>query len=379
MSRALGWIVVVLLVLAGAAYGARAYASRLMSHRALTPKTLGAATPASVGVPFSRVAIESGDRTLIAWWVKAPADSGKTAPAVLFLHGNRSSISDYPVLQRFLYRQGISSLVFDYSGFGASGGTASLKNAVVDAGRAARVFADTAGTGARKVAMGSALGATVLLQAIDSVQPHVDGIVIEGVDASVRDAAVRSGRLPAILSQAVADIGDNVTAASRARVPVLAVHSYADNRVPIGDAERVVAAVPGRAVLVRHWRRGHSAILSSTRPCDWAPVLGFVTSGALPASRIDTTNACAAENAAMVEDSIRRAAARAAADSVAARDSIAAAVRDSIAPVAARAAATKTPATKTPPATKTKTPTGTKTKAPPSNRTKTPSSKTRTP
>lgn len=371
MSRALGWIVVVLLVLAGAAFGARAYASRLMSQRALTPKTLGAATPASVGVPFSRIAIESGDRTLIGWWVKAPTDSGKTAPAVLFLHGNRSSISDYPVLQRFLYRQGISSLVFDYSGFGASGGTAALTNAIVDAGRAARVFADTAGTGARKIAMGSALGATVLLQAIDSVQPHVDGIVIEGVDASVRDAAVRSGRLPAVLARAVADIGDNVTAASRARVPVLAIHSYADNRVPISDAERVVSAVPGRAVLVRHWRRGHSALLSSTRPCDWAPVLGFITSGALPAARLDTINACAAENAAMVADSVRRAAARAAADSAAARDSIAAAAATKTSP-------TKTTTTKAAP-TKTKTPTGTKTKAPPSTRTKTPSSKTRSP
>lgn len=205
MGKAFVWFIVFLLALGALAFGGRAYATRLMSQRALTAKTLGATTPASAGVPFFRVAIESGDRTLIGWWVKAPADSGTIAPALLFLHGNRSAISDYVPLQRFLYRQGISSFVFDYSGFGASGGTASLANAVADAGRAARVFADTAGA-TRRVAMGSALGATVLLQAIDSVQPHVHGVVIESVDASVREAAVRAGHLPRLLAPALADI-----------------------------------------------------------------------------------------------------------------------------------------------------------------------------
>jgi hypothetical protein len=244
--------------------------------------------------------MQAGDRTLIGWWVRARADSGTVPPAVLFLHGNRSSISDYIPLQKFLYRQGISSLVFDYSGFGASGGSASLKNAVADAGKVARVFADSAGKGARKVAMGSALGSTVLLQAIDSVQPHVNGVVIEGVAASVRESAVRDGRLPKLIAPLVVDIGDNVTAARNVRVPVLAVHSYADNRFPFEDAQRVMSAVPSQSSLVRHWRKGHSALLSSTKTCDWAPVLTFVKAGTLPRAKVDSTDACvvAAQQAA---------------------------------------------------------------------------------
>jgi fermentation-respiration switch protein FrsA (DUF1100 family) len=166
---------------------------------------------------------------------------------------------------------------------------------VVDAGVAARVFSDTAGPDARKVAMGTALGATILLQAIDSIQPHVSGVIIEGADASIREAAVRAGHVPGRVAPFVEEIGDNVAAASRVRVPMLAVHSHADTRVPFADAERVVAAVPARVSLVRHWRPGHSAILSSSRPCDWAPVLAFIRAGALPAAKVDTTNACAAE------------------------------------------------------------------------------------
>ena len=295
MAKVLTWIVVVLVVLAAGAYGAREYATRVMDRRALSPKTLGSTTPADVQLPFTRVAMESGDRTLIGWWVRARADSGRVAPALLFLHGNRSSISDYVGLQRFLYRQGISSFLFDYSGFGASGGSPSLANAVSDAAVAARVFSDSAGPDARKVAMGTALGATVLLQAIDSIQARVSGVIIEGTDASIREAAVRAGHLPELLAPVVEEIGDNVAAASRVRVPLLAVHSRADTRVPFADAERVVAAVPSRASLIRHWRSGHSAILTSSRPCDWAPVLAFIRTGALPAAKMDTTNACAVE------------------------------------------------------------------------------------
>ena len=293
MNKALLWILGVLLVLAAAAWGGREYATGLMHRRAVTPQPMGAADPGSANLPYARVAFPSGDRTLIGWWVRAPADSTVVPPALLFFHGNSSALSDYVSLQRFLYRQGISSFVFDYTGFGASGGMPSLANAIADAGAAARIFADSAGPRARKVAFGSALGSTVLLQGIDSVQPHVSGVIIEGVAASVREAAVRDGQLPELLAPLLVDIADNVRAARRVRVPLLAIHSYADNRMPFSDAERVVDAVRGRAVLVRHWRPGHSAILTSSRPCDWQPVLDFVKTGALPATPVDTVNACA--------------------------------------------------------------------------------------
>jgi hypothetical protein len=298
MSKALGITVAALVVLVGLGFGGRAYASRAMSTRALTPKSLGAKTPAVAGLPYSRVVVASGDRTIVGWWVRANADSGKVAPAVLLLHGNHASISDFISFQSFLYRQGISSWVFDYSGFGASGGDASLQNAEADAAAVAKVFADTVGKGARKVAFGSALGATVLLQAVDSVQPFVDGIIIEGVTASVKESGVRTGRIPSYLAPLVPDVGDNVAAASRVHVPLLAVHSYADNRFPLEDARRVVAAVPANYSLIRHWRKGHAAILNSSKPCDWAPILAFVRSGALPTAKMDTTDSCVLEQMA---------------------------------------------------------------------------------
>jgi len=372
MSKALFWIVVIVAALAGLGYVGRAYATRVMSSRAVTPKTLGSATPATAGLPFSRVAVETGDRTLIGWWVRARADSGKTAPAVLFLHGNRSSISDYVDFQKFLYRQGVSSFVFDYSGFGASGGAPSLINAIADAGSVARVFADSAGKDARKIALGSALGSTVLLQAIDSVQPHVDGVVIEGVDASVKESAVRSRRLPKFVAPLLEEIGDNVSAASRVRVPLLAVHSYADERTPLEDAQKVVDAVPSRATLVRHWRKGHSALLASTRPCDWTPVLSFVRGATLPSTKFDSTNACAieaaelaaAQVAAAKADSVKAAELKAAVAKTAAAKEAAAKAAVAKSP-GAKASTTKVGTTKSPQTKSTGTKAGTRTKTPP--------------
>jgi uncharacterized protein len=336
MQKTIVWVLGGILGLAILAFGARLYATRAMSNRAVTPKALGAATPAGARIPFSRVAVENGDRTLIGWWVRARGDSGKAAPAMLVFHGNRAAISDYVDLQKFFYRQGISTLIFDYSGFGASGGTASLANAIADAGAVAKLFADSAGKTTRRTAFGTGLGATVMLQAIDSVQPHINGIVIEGVDASAKESAVRTGLLPGWIAPLVVDIADNVTAASRVRVPMLAVHSRDDARVPIADAERIVAAItpPARASLVSHWRKGHSAILASSRACDWAPVIAFVKSGVLPAAKTDTTNACVVEAARIARDK---------------------AIADSIAAVAAAAKAkTKTPVR--PPARGTKAP-----------------------
>jgi uncharacterized protein len=350
MPKPLLWILVAIVVLVGLGFGARLYATRAMQNRAVSTKALGTATPAAAGIPFSRVAIERGDRTLIGWWVRARADSGASAPALLFFHGNRSSISDYVGLQKFLYRQGISSMVFDYSGFGASGGAASLANAIADAGAVAKSFADSAGKASRRTAMGAGLGATVLLQAIDSVQPHVNGLVLEGVDASAKESAVRANRIPKLVAPLVTDVADNVAAAARARVPVLAVHSPGNARVTLDDAQRVTAAVqaPAKAAVVEHWRKTGGGILSSSRACDWAPVLVFVKSGTLPAARMDTTNACAAE-------AVRLAAEKKTADSLAA--------------VAATQAAKAAPRTKTktPPkssGTKSQTPTKTPTKRP---------------
>jgi hypothetical protein len=88
MSKVVAWLFLIVVVAGAIVYGGRVYAARAMATRAMTPRALGAATPATADIPFARLAVESGDRTLIAWWVRAQSDSANRPPALFFLHGN---------------------------------------------------------------------------------------------------------------------------------------------------------------------------------------------------------------------------------------------------------------------------------------------------
>src|SRR5678816_3292547 len=74
----------------------------------------GPETPATFGAPFERLSLASGDRTLDATLVHAAQD---TAPALLIFHGTAEAVSYWADTQALLYRHGITSMVFDYSGF----------------------------------------------------------------------------------------------------------------------------------------------------------------------------------------------------------------------------------------------------------------------
>src|SRR4051812_23449973 len=79
----------------------------------------GPRTPASVGLAFEEPRIQSGSRALRSFLVRA---QDKTAPALLIFHGNGESISNWVSALSLLQREGITTMVFDYSGFGDSDG-----------------------------------------------------------------------------------------------------------------------------------------------------------------------------------------------------------------------------------------------------------------
>ena len=65
MPKPVLWAVGAVLSLVLLGFGGRMYATRYMSQRAVTAKALGNSTPAAMSLPFTRVAVPSGDRTLI--------------------------------------------------------------------------------------------------------------------------------------------------------------------------------------------------------------------------------------------------------------------------------------------------------------------------
>ena len=269
-------VVIALVVLGVAIVPLRWYIGKRAAGELIVPARADTTTPRSLGVPYADLTLRSGDHGIQAWWVRSPAlDSA--GPAVLLFHANRSTLSDQAGIQQVLYRAGISSLAFDYSGFGASAGEPTPAALRQDALAAFAAFADSARPAGRRVLLGTSLGAAVLLDAIVDLQTGADGVVLVGAFTSARDLAVRAGRVPRLMSFLVPNLYDNVEAVSRVTKPLLIVHSTQDQVFPIDDAERLLEAAPVAKRLLRLDRGGHAAYLSSG--ADWVPVIDFIKRG----------------------------------------------------------------------------------------------------
>jgi len=78
------------------------------------------ATPEDGGVPFEDLMLSAEDGTAISAWYVPARDPA--APVLLFCHGNAGNISHRVHNLVLLNRIGVSVLIFDYPGFGRSGG-----------------------------------------------------------------------------------------------------------------------------------------------------------------------------------------------------------------------------------------------------------------
>ena len=92
------------------------------------------------GFPFDaeRLVIASNGRRLAAVYVSA----GEESPAILICHGVGELVEYWAKVQELLKAMGVSSLVFNYSGYGKSSGFISVGHCEEDAIAAYRELAD---------------------------------------------------------------------------------------------------------------------------------------------------------------------------------------------------------------------------------------------
>ena len=112
------WLLVPLAVCVALPFLARAVAFRMVESNSLVSRPVGPETPMDFGVPFTRVNIPRGSYRLDGVMTKF----SDRAPVIVIFHGSAESVSYWADVQALLYKAGISSYVFDYSGFGNSGG-----------------------------------------------------------------------------------------------------------------------------------------------------------------------------------------------------------------------------------------------------------------
>ncbi|MBI5438310.1 MAG: alpha/beta hydrolase [Nitrosomonadales bacterium] len=117
------------------------------------------ATPAQIGLPYEDIQLKTSDNiSLHGWYIPVAKPRG----TVLFLHGNAGNISHRIDSVQMFHRMGYSTLIFDYRGYGNSGGAPSEQGTYRDAEAAWRYLADQRRIpSCRIVLFGESLGGAV--------------------------------------------------------------------------------------------------------------------------------------------------------------------------------------------------------------------------
>ena len=218
-------------------------------------------TPAMWGLKYETVDFKSTDGTpLHGWFMPAKNKTPQTAKAtIVFSHGNAGSIGYHLGFCTWLAEAGYNVLLYDYRGFGKSGGTVDRRGMINDV-KAAFAYArsrDDIDTG-RLISYGHSLGGAQSVTALgESAVKGLRAIVIDGAFASYQAmASVFGGQLGASLVTDELSPKDYVQKLSP--VPLLVVHGTKDEVVPISQGKQLYqsAAQPKTFFEVKSGRHG---------------------------------------------------------------------------------------------------------------------------
>ncbi len=192
-------------------------------------------TPADWGLKFESVRFKSGDGTpLHGWFI-----SGKNAKpkgTVVFSHGNAGSISYHIGFCAWFAEAGYNVLMYDYRGFGKSGGEPDRRGMINDVKAAfSYIMKRPDVDGQRVISYGHSLGGAQSITALaESPVKGLRAIIIDGAFASYQAMArVIGGQLGASLVSdelAPKDFVKKLTP-----VPFLVVHGARDEVVPVSQ------------------------------------------------------------------------------------------------------------------------------------------------
>lgn len=218
-------------------------------------------TPAAWGLKFESVHFKSADNTpLHGWFIPA---KGKTARAakgtVVFSHGNAGSISYHLGFCAWLAEASYNVMIYDYRGFGKSGGTVDRRGMIDDVKSAfAYVIKRPDIDPTRLVSYGHSLGGAQSVTALgEAPVKGVRAIVIDGAFSSYQAMArIVGGQLGASLVTDELSPKDFIQ--KLAPVPLLVVHGKQDEVVPFSQGRQLFekAAEPKTMFEVKSGRHG---------------------------------------------------------------------------------------------------------------------------
>lgn len=215
-------------------------------------------TPKKWNFAYEEVNFKSADGTPLHGWF-LPARTGNPKATVVFSHGNAGSIGHHLGFVMWLVEAGYQIFMYDYRGFGKSGGAVNRRGMIEDAQAAFREVVKRPCVDAGTLfSYGHSMGGAKSIAALAEVKPDgLRGVIVDGCFSSYREMArFFAGDLGANLSSDEWSPGAHV--AQIAPVPILIVHGEKDEVVPFsqGEALHEAAAEPKTFYKVANGRHG---------------------------------------------------------------------------------------------------------------------------
>jgi pimeloyl-ACP methyl ester carboxylesterase len=209
-------------------------------------------TPASLGLEYEEVWMDSlGDR-IQGWWMPG----GGEGPAILMFHGNAGTIADrLENAQLMIEHLEAAVFLLEYPGYGDSTGSPSEKS-LFAAGRAG-LMAMSQRVGDRQLVLfGRSLGGAVAidLAADEPLRESVDALIVESSFTTLADLGRALG-FP-VAAPLLPYHFDSLEAISRVAAPLLILHGDRDEIVPFAMGGRLHDAATAASSRVFHTIRG---------------------------------------------------------------------------------------------------------------------------
>ena len=189
---------------------------------------------------------------LHGWFFPLPQDG----PVILFCHGNAGNISHRLDNVVRLLEKNVQVFIFDYRGYGRSGGRPSEKGIYLDGLAAYDYLVREEHIPAKNIVVfGRSLGAAVAVEV--ALQKEIRSIILESAFTSTKDMA-KTMLLFKPLSPFMPANYDNLTKVTQLQAPKLIIHGDQDEIVPFAMGQRLFDAAKRPKEFYRIPGAGHN-------------------------------------------------------------------------------------------------------------------------
>ena len=163
------------------------------------------------------------------------------APTIIYFHGNGGNITNIGWLGQALAQRGFSVLLFDYRGYGLSGGTAADETDLYLDGEAAFDFVVNEKRAERIVLYGQSLGTAIATET--ATRKRAGALILEsGFSSASSLANTALPWLPRFLHSVGRNRFESAQKLKRISIPVLVSHGDPDPVIPLAEGRALFAA-----------------------------------------------------------------------------------------------------------------------------------------